>query len=164
MFHLGASPLQEAHPQQALTARVVGPAPPVDAHAMGRTEGGVQLQAGAHHVRAGGHVALIKDTALVVRHRGDHGVAHFEDPAARGHTGCGAALHPAARLRPSLEQRGEGHRAHPSAPGSGPLGCRGRSSCKLSMGLPSPLPYKPRDRLCLAGPPCAQGSCACQPH
>ena len=57
-------------------------APPVDADAEGRTEGGIELQGSAHHVRAG-HVALVKRAALVVRPGRDQHMAQLEGPVAQ---------------------------------------------------------------------------------
>lgn len=140
-FRPGLSPPPPGSPPRrpagrALTAGVVGQAPPVHAHAVGRAERGVQLQARAHHVRPG-HVAVVKDAALVVRPRGDHGVAQLEDPVAQGHPVVGQpCVHPpgpdlpggrAGRPPAQPASRAPGHlavvavpHANPGQPHTGP--------------------------------------------
>lgn len=91
------SPARPPAPSQiicgTLTAGVAGPAPPVNAHALGGAERRVQLQPGAHHVQAG-QVAVVEDAAFIEGLRGDGAVAGLEDPVGRrGGAGGPSRLH-----------------------------------------------------------------------
>lgn len=115
----------------ALTARVVGVASPVDAHATGGTEGRVQLQARAHHV-GDGHVTVVEDAALVERQRGDLRMARLEDPTASsgglgGSLGSARGLHAPSRTA----HRSTWSQTHSQPEGADPLshpGTQGPSS------------------------------------